>query len=62
MSPDGRWLAYMSDESKRYEVYVVGFPSLNGRWQISVDGGGLPVWSRDGRELYFVGLNNLGSR
>jgi eukaryotic-like serine/threonine-protein kinase len=58
VSRDGRWLAYMSNESKRDEVYVVGFPSLNGHWQISVDGGLFPVWSRDGRELYFVGLNN----
>jgi len=58
VSPDGRWLAYMSNESKRDEVYVVGFPSLNGHWQISVDGGEFPVWSRDGRELYFVSLNN----
>ena len=57
MSPDGRWLAYESDESKRKEVYVAGFPSLNGRWQISVQGGRHPVWSRDGRELYFVGAD-----
>ena len=58
VSPDGRWLAYMSDESKRWEVYVVGFPSLNGHWQVSVNGGLLPVWSRDGRELYFMGSDN----
>lgn len=55
VSPDGKWLAYMSNESKRNEVYVVGFPALNGRWQVSVNGGALPVWSRDGRELYFIG-------
>jgi serine/threonine protein kinase len=57
VSPDARWLAYMSNESKRDEVYVVGFPSLSGHWQISVDGGMFPVWSRDGRELYFLNLN-----
>ena len=37
---------------------MVGFPGLNGHWQISVNGGRLPLWSRDGRELYFVGLDN----
>jgi Tol biopolymer transport system component/predicted Ser/Thr protein kinase len=58
ISPDGRWLAYQSDESKRAEIYVVGFPGLNGKWQVSVDGGRIPVWGRDGRELYFVGANN----
>ena len=58
VSPDGRWLAYDSTESRRQEVYVVGFPDLNGRWQISVNGGSSPEWSRDGRELYFVGLDN----
>jgi eukaryotic-like serine/threonine-protein kinase len=58
ISPDGRWLAYQSDESKRAEIYVVGFPGLNGKWQVSVDGGRIPVWSRDGKELYFLGANN----
>ena len=58
VSPDGRWMAYLSNESKRDEVYVVGFPALNGKWQISANGGGYPVWSRDGRELYFVGADD----
>jgi len=58
ISPDGRWLAYQSDESKRPEIYVVGFPGLNGKWQVSVDGGRIPVWSRDGKELYFLSANN----
>ena len=57
VSPDGRWLAYESNDTRRREVYVVGFPSLNGHWQVSVDGGRYPVWSRDGSELYFVGAN-----
>jgi len=57
VSPDGRWLAYESTESKRPEIYVVGFPALNGRWQISAGGGRYPVWSRDGRELYFWGTD-----
>ena len=61
VSPDGRWLAYDSDQSKRKEVYVVPFPNTtSGSWQISVDGGRYPVWSRDGRELYFVTANSGG--
>lgn len=55
VSPDGHWLAFDSDQSKRKEVYVVPFPATTtGNWQVSVDGGRFPVWSRDGRELYFV--------
>jgi Tol biopolymer transport system component/predicted Ser/Thr protein kinase len=54
-SPDGRWLAYASDEdeSGTLEVYVRPFPGPGGRWQISTGGGELPLWSRDGRELLF---------
>jgi dipeptidyl aminopeptidase/acylaminoacyl peptidase len=51
-SPDGQWVAYVSDESGRAEVYVRPF-SGSGRHQISIDGGMAPVWSRDGRELFF---------
>jgi eukaryotic-like serine/threonine-protein kinase len=51
-SPDGRWVAYVSDESGRAEVYVRPFAG-SGRHQISIDGGTAPVWSRDGRELFF---------
>src|SRR5262249_29905624 len=58
VSPDGRWLAYQSNESRRNEVYVTSFPSMKGRWQISADGGRLPAWSRDGRELFFVSEDN----
>lgn len=52
-SPDNRWVAYVSDESGPAQVYVrpVHGP---GRNQVSVDGGAAPVWSRDGRELYFA--------
>ncbi|MGH9363849.1 MAG: protein kinase domain-containing protein, partial [Thermoanaerobaculia bacterium] len=53
MSPDGRWLAYVSNESGRDEVYVQAFPGPGGKWQISSDGGSEPVWSRDARELFF---------
>ncbi|HEY6508625.1 MAG TPA: protein kinase [Vicinamibacterales bacterium] len=52
-SPDGRWLAYVSDESGRAEVYVQPFPSPGSKWMISTDGGNEPVWSRDGRELFY---------
>ncbi len=52
-SPDGRWLAYQSNESGTYEVYVRPFPGPGGRWQISTGGGNFPLWSRDGRELLF---------
>src|ERR1700674_4654850 len=52
-SPDGRYLAYTSDESGRSEVYVQSFPGAGGKWQIS-NGGYYPIWRRDGRELFFV--------
>jgi len=52
-SPDGRWLAYVSDESGRNEVYVVSYPRGEGRWIISAGGGSEPVWSPDGRELFY---------
>jgi serine/threonine-protein kinase len=52
-SPDGRWIAYHSDESGRNEVYVVAFPSADARRQVSVDGGRLPRWSASSRELFF---------
>ena len=54
VSPDGRWLAYQSNESGRDEVYVRPFPDVNsGRWQVSVNGGTRPRWARSGRELFY---------
>jgi serine/threonine-protein kinase len=53
VSPDGRWLAYISNESGRREVYVRPFPEGEGRWQISLDGGVEPRWSRGGREIIY---------
>ena len=54
-SPDRRWFAYMSDESGRYEVYVVPFPGRGGKWQVSSSGGTLPFWVDNGSELdYFT--------
>jgi Tol biopolymer transport system component len=59
-SPDGRWLAYVSDESGRSEVYVRPFPAVeNGRWQVSTAGGSEPRWRRDGRELYFLSGDSM---
>ena len=53
VSPDGRWIAYQSDESGRNEIYVRPFPGPGGKWQISNAGGQLPIWSRSGRQLFF---------
>jgi serine/threonine protein kinase len=53
-SPDGRWVAYASDESGRAEVYVQSFPATGGKWQISSGGGDQPLWRRDGKELFYV--------
>jgi serine/threonine-protein kinase len=58
-SPDGRWLAYISDESGRYEVYVQPYPGPGGKWQISTDGGAEPVWNRNGRELFYRSSNKM---
>jgi Tol biopolymer transport system component len=53
-SPDGRWLAYESNESGRLEVYVQPFPDAGGKWQASIAGGTQPRWRHDGKELYYV--------
>ncbi|HEY3171970.1 MAG TPA: protein kinase, partial [Thermoanaerobaculia bacterium] len=55
VSPDGRWIAYASDESGRFEIYVTQFPQKRGRWQISTGGGSQPCWRGDGRELFYLG-------
>jgi eukaryotic-like serine/threonine-protein kinase len=52
-SPDGRWLAYASDESGRTEVYVRPFPGPGGKWQISHEGGSEPLWARTGKQLFY---------
>ena len=53
LSPDGRWIAYQTDESGGLEVLVRPFPEIDGgRWEASTDGGHSPVWSPDGRELF----------
>jgi Tol biopolymer transport system component len=53
-SPDGKWLAYSSSESGRFEVYVTPFPGPGGKWQVSTEGGWFPQWGRNGRELFYV--------
>jgi hypothetical protein len=53
LSPDGRFLAYQSNESGRVEVYVQEFPEARSKWQVSTDGGREPFWRADGRELYY---------
>ncbi len=62
VSPDGRWLAYVSNLSGQREVYVRPFPNTNdGKWQISTDGGQEPVWAHSGRELFYRGGQSLMS-
>lgn len=53
-SPDGRFVAYVSNESGRDEIYIRPFPAGEGKWQVSSDGGYCPRWRRDGRELFFL--------
>jgi hypothetical protein len=52
-SPDGRWLAYISNESGRFEIYVQPYPGPGGKWQISAEGGTEPMWNPNGRELFY---------
>lgn len=58
LSPDGRWLAYHSDESGQYEVYVQSFPGGGGKQRISTGGGVWPGWRGDGKELYYRALDD----
>ena len=60
VSPDGRSIAYEWDASKRPEIYVQPFPGPGATRQVSVNGGIMPIWSRDGRELHFVGETPAG--
>ncbi len=53
-SPDDRFVAYVSSESGRSEIYVRPFPEGRGKWQVSINGGTQPRWSRDGKELFYV--------
>jgi serine/threonine protein kinase len=53
-SPDGRWVAYQSDETGRAEIYVQPFPAAGAKWQVSTNGGTMPRWRPDGKELFFI--------
>jgi eukaryotic-like serine/threonine-protein kinase len=57
LSPNGQWLAYLSNETGRFEIYVQTFPKPGGKWPVSINGGTRPLWSRDGKELYFIGAD-----
>lgn len=59
LSPDCKWVAYQASVSSRQEIYVAPFPGPGPRHQISIDGGTEPLWSRDGRELFFVSGSKL---
>jgi Tol biopolymer transport system component len=50
-SPDGRWIAYQSNDRGTFEIYVQSFPGPEGRWQVSTEGGLRPRWSHDGRDF-----------
>ena len=60
-SPDGRWVAYQSDESGRSEIYVQGYPDRRGKWLVSSEGGMYPQWRRDGKELYWEWVKTDGT-
>src|SRR6266581_6873425 len=57
-SPDGKWVAYSSNASGKYEAYVAPFPGPGGKWQVSTDGGQGPVWRRDGNEIFYLAPDN----
>jgi Tol biopolymer transport system component len=58
-SPDGRWVAYHSDESDEFEVYVTPFPGPGRRWQVSTASGAYPQWSSDGSQIVFTRMNGV---
>src|SRR5689334_5005629 len=57
-SPDGHWIVYTSNESGQAEIYLRPFPGPGGKFQVSSEGGRNPAWRRDGREIYYVSLND----
>ncbi len=57
-SPDGRWITYNSDESGKNQIYVRPFPGPGGKWQVSTAGGRQPIWSRNGKEIFFISDDN----
>jgi hypothetical protein len=59
ISPDGKWVAYASDESGAWEIYVTSFPSATGKWQVSRGGGTEPRWRGDGKELFYIAPSGM---
>jgi hypothetical protein len=59
ISPDGKWVAYASDESGAWEIYVTSFPGAAGKWQVSRGGGTEPRWRGDGKELFYIAPNGM---
>ena len=57
-SPDGKWVAYASNESGKWEIYVTSFPEPRGKWQVSTGGGQQPRWRSDGKELFYLSSDN----
>src|SRR5947207_712586 len=58
-SPDGKWIAYASDESSRNEIYVRRVSEPGGKWQVSAASGNMPMWSRQGHQLFYVAGNRI---
>ncbi len=59
ISPDGKWVAYASDESANWEIYVTTFPGGVGKWQVSSGGGTEPRWRGDGREIFYIASTGM---
>lgn len=59
ISPDGKWVAYASDESGNWEIYVTSFPDAAGKWQVSRGGGAEPRWRADGKEIFYIAPNGM---
>jgi Tol biopolymer transport system component len=59
ISPDGKWVAYASDESGSWEIYVTTFPGAAGKWQVSRGGGTEPRWRADGKEIFYLGPSGM---
>jgi serine/threonine protein kinase/Tol biopolymer transport system component len=59
ISPDGKWVAYSSNESGDWQIYVTTFPAANGKWQVSRGGGREPRWRGDGKEIFYIGARDM---
>ena len=59
ISPDGKWVAYASDESGNWEIYVTSFPGAEGKWQVSRGGGAEPRWRGDGKEIFYIAPSGM---